>query len=293
MDWQFQLISIYITVCEAWKKGICGVVQRFSNHSLFALTDEEVVCIYLFGILSGCTTVKGVYDYTDRHLRDWFPTLGGYAAFCYRLNKISGGFTALCSEIVKSKENRLAVNWVTDSFPIILAGSRRSGYAKVAPELADKGFCASKDLYFYGVKLHCVGELQPQTIPLPSFIGVAPASTNDNRMFEQISSELHNCKIFGDKAYADSEHRTHLAKNQDVQLLTPTKKIKGGFGFAGPDYFSTWVSAIRQPIESLFNWLQEKTKIQNASKVRSSAGLIVHIFGRITAALLLMTNFNL
>jgi len=41
------------------------------------------------------------------------------------------------------------------------------------------------------------------------------------------------------------------------------------------------VSRIRQPIESLFNWIQEKTDIQVASKVRSSKGLMVHIFGRL------------
>jgi len=34
----------------------------------------------------------------------------------------------------------------------------------------------------------------------------------------------------------------------------------------------------------LFNWLIQKTDIQRASKVRSSKGLIVHVFGRIAAA---------
>ncbi len=39
-----------------------------------------------------------------------------------------------------------------------------------------------------------------------------------------------------------------------------------------------------QPIESLFNWLIEKTDIQRASKVRSTKGLMVYVFGRIAAA---------
>jgi len=48
--------------------------------------------------------------------------------------------------------------------------------------------------------------------------------------------------------------------------------------------FSRAVSAVRQPIESLFNWLIEKTDFQRASKVRSTKGLIVHVFGKIAAA---------
>ncbi|MBF0413197.1 MAG: transposase [Desulfamplus sp.] len=56
---------------------------------------------------------------------------------------------------------------------------------------------------------------------------------------------------------------------------------------------STLVSQVRQPIESLFNWIQEKTGIQVASKVRSFRGLMVHVFGKIAATMfLLSTKFN-
>jgi hypothetical protein len=48
---------------------------------------------------------------------------------------------------------------------------------------------------------------------------------------------------------------------------------------------------MRQPIESLFNWINEKTGIQQASKVRSYRGLLVHAFGRLAAAMLLLA-FN-
>jgi len=73
-------------------------------------------------------------------------------------------------------------------------------------------------------------------------------------------------------------------------MLTPVKGIKGQtetikmWDKAANDLFSTAVSKVRQPIESLFNWLIEKTDIQRASKVRSTKGLMVHVFGRIEAA---------
>jgi hypothetical protein len=81
---------------------------------------------------------------------------------------------------------------------------------------------------------------------------------------------------------------------QGSPLNTPVKKKKGQkelllFQFA----WSTLVSQVRQPIESLFNWIQEKTGIQVASKVRSSQGLMVHVFGKIAAAMMLLsTNLN-
>ncbi len=50
------------------------------------------------------------------------------------------------------------------------------------------------------------------------------------------------------------------------------------------DLFSSAVSKIRQPIEAFFNWLNEKTNIQRVMKVRSTAGLLVHIFGKLAVA---------
>ena len=55
--------------------------------------------------------------------------------------------------------------------------------------------------------------------------------------------------------------------------------------------YSEAVSRVRQPIESLFNWIEEKTGIECASKVRSYQGLMVHVFGRFAAAMYLLV-FN-
>ena len=51
-------------------------------------------------------------------------------------------------------------------------------------------------------------------------------------------------------------------------------------------WLSTAVARIRQPIEALFAWIEEKTGIKCASKVRSYKGLMVHVFGKLAAALL-------
>jgi len=77
---------------------------------------------------------------------------------------------------------------------------------------------------------------------------------------------------------------------QNIQMLTPIKLVKGESDCirqregAYRDLFGSAVSKVRQPVESFFNWLNEKTQIQNAQKVRSTEGLAIHIFGKIAAA---------
>ena len=53
---------------------------------------------------------------------------------------------------------------------------------------------------------------------------------------------------------------------------------------------STTISRLRQPIESYFNHIKEKVKIQNASKVRSLKGVWTHIYGKLTAFMLEFSN---
>jgi len=48
---------------------------------------------------------------------------------------------------------------------------------------------------------------------------------------------------------------------------------------------SNTVSRIRQSIEALFGWIEEKRGIECAGKVRSYNGLIIHIFGKLAAAM--------
>lgn len=80
---------------------------------------------------------------------------------------------------------------------------------------------------------------------------------------------------------------SELELEKNSIMFTPIKgqcqEIKN-WDKATNDLFSTAVSRVRQPIESLFNWLIQKTDIQRASKVRSSKGLLIHIFGKIDAA---------
>jgi len=196
----------------------------------------------------------------------------------------SGEWSSTCG-------NRFDSQMCLYTTPILIAGPKRSGRAKVASELADKGFCASKNLYFYGVKLHCVGSLRQTSLPRLRFIELAPASANDHTMFEQVSGDLTPAPIFADKAYKDKTHSQILAAKQ-ITLLTPNKKQKGLFTLPGGETFSTWVSQTRQPTQSLFSWIAAKTDIQTASKVRSLSGLMVHTFGKLAAIIMLTTRLQ-
>lgn len=286
MDWQEQLILLYLFVCKHYRDELWVYNQRMGNYANLVFTDEEVITLYLFGIIDGRRSIKKIYEYADRHLRAWFPFLPSYVAYVQRLNQAAEIFPPLLeklqldSEITKGNPVLLI-----DSFPVVLAKQGRRFTAKVAPELASSGYCSTKKLYFYGVKVHIAGRNQPGTLPIPEFVGIYGASEHDGKVFDQIRPEISGETVFGDKAYARPD-ATEAKAEYDLSVLTPVKKEKGQkYLDAADQWLSSAVSSVRQPIESLFNWLEEKTGIEAASKVRSYSGLLVHVFGRLTAGL--------
>jgi hypothetical protein len=166
---------------------------------------------------------------------------------------------------------------LTDSLPIIL--SKRAYQAKVALGIADKGFCSTKDLYYQGVKFHFLGPDRYGKMPLPEQMQFTQASANDLTVLKTLLPRLYNRWVVGDKIFASTPTNEQVAAQQ-VQILTPIKLKKGQKRLdAAHQYFSTYVSSIRQPVESFVNWLIEKTQIQSASKVRSEKGLWLHCYG--------------
>jgi hypothetical protein len=175
-----------------------------------------------------------------------------------------------------------------DSMPIITCSGKRN--ASVARELVDKGYCSTKNMYYFGLKQHALSFSRPNHLPFPENIVITQASENDLNVYRQNRGYIINRSLYGDKIYNDTEFFEYMSKINNTVMLTPVKAIKGQpetltqRDKAANDLFSISVSKIRQPIESLFNLLIEKTDIQRASKVRSTAGLLVHIFNRIAAA---------
>lgn len=237
--------------------------------------------------------IKSIHRYAKKYLLSWFPTLPSYVAFTNRLNRLSEVFPALVSHLLEDADQH-GIDFnisLIDSMPIITCSGKRAG--KVATQLTSKGYCSTKKLHYYGAKLHGIAFRRTGKLPMPEVFALSPASEHDLNAVREILPQLKNRCIYADKAYANKELNESLQKNARTSIITPVKQVKGesqllrNFNKAADDLFSAAVSRVRQPIEGLFNWLIEKTDIQRASKVRSAKGLIVHVFGRIAAAIAL------
>jgi hypothetical protein len=286
-----KLIKIYFQVCEKYENELKFSCMRFSNNDEPEFTDQEAMTIYLFCVnQEQRMKIKQIHSFANDYLRSWFPRLPSYSAFDNRLNRLSEAFKQLAGSLLTEYKPSTCSDdeSILDSLPIITCSGKRIG--KVASEITDKGYCSTKSMYYFGLKLHALAFKHPNKLPFPEQLLVTPASANDLTVFKNAWEGIEDRTFYGDKIYHNVDYFNNLTSSKNSIMLTPIKGVKNqsewekNFDRAYNELFSKAVSTIRQPIEAFFNWLIEKTDFQRASKTRSTAGLLVHVFGKISAA---------
>ena len=118
-----------------------------TNHADLSFSDEEVMTIFLHGVINKRRRIKEIYEDAERYLKPWFPTLPSYVAFVQRINRVCD----IVVPLIESLQSYLpmsiyfATHQLMDSMPIVMAKQGRRFKAKVAKEIATPhGYCATK-----------------------------------------------------------------------------------------------------------------------------------------------------
>jgi hypothetical protein len=217
-------------ISELYQMELQYACQRQSNNSSPDFTDQEVITIYLFALTEQkFFQVTDLYLFAKEYLHSWFPKLPFYQAFNSRLNRLCEAFKALVIGLITCyvPDDCDLKTSLTDSMPIVTC-KQKNRKAKVARELVDKGWCSTKNIYYYGLKLHLLGFRRPGTIPFPEFIGITGASENDLTAFKELLGDyIFDRVIFGDRIFSDKPYFDMMADKQNIQMLIPVKLVKG------------------------------------------------------------------
>lgn len=289
---QIKLIRLYFYICKLYEKELKWQFSRQTKNQVEPLfTDQELLTSYLFCVGNQKRfTIKSLHQYLVDHWIDWFPQLPSYQAYNRRINDMSGALVQIFRHLAayQIQHNQYDPNSsLTDSMPIITCRAVRK--AKVAPLVCTKTYCASKRISYYGVKLHGIAWPRAGKLPVLEHLFIQSAHVHDLKAQQAILATLKHRTIWADRAFISQDLSDDLER-VNSQILTPVKqdryKLKAlkQRDEAADEWLSSMISSQRQPIESLFAWLIEKVDIQRASKVRSLAGLMRHIFGRLAAA---------
>lgn len=112
MDWQLRLRTPYDFVCKLYEEQLWAYCQRFSPHVDLTFSDEDVLCIYLWGFLEKRRELRSIYDDTRRHLSEWFPRLPCVRGLCTTVESARGGVCTVTGSIAGGWPSDGGIGWL-------------------------------------------------------------------------------------------------------------------------------------------------------------------------------------
>lgn len=210
----YQIILIYC-VCDDLLK-----VFNVRDDSQVKMSTAEVMSVVLIAAL----LFYGNHDRARLILKaqGFFPNMLSKSQLNRRLHAIDpaiwqrmmGQFAETFHQLNQTNE------YIVDSFPVAACQNCRIFRAKLLRGKEYRGYCASKNTFFYGLKVHMVTSASG----CPIEVIFSTGNESDITAFRKLNLDLPaGSRIYGDRAYTDYEYEDLLLDVANTQLIAQRK----------------------------------------------------------------------
>lgn len=218
MDRDDFIILVYCLVCEHYPSIRATYGVRRGGFAP-ALTDEEVITLEICGEYFKCGTDKDLYGYFRAHYQHFFPQLRERTLFIRQAANLWQVKAALQQRLTLVSGQAADPVQLIDTFPLPVCGYTRSGRDRCFKPEADYGYCAAKDLYYYGFKLG----LRISRSGMITHFPLLPARPHDIQLLDELVEGFRGM-LPADKGFIDAVRQALLAERQGVLVITPPRK---------------------------------------------------------------------
>jgi len=217
MDREHFIITVYCLVCEHY----CAVTAaKPIRHGGFepALSDEEVITIELCGEFFKVGGDQEIFDHFHESYAAWFPQLQDRTVFVRQAANLWQVKAAIQQRLTIVSGQADDPVQIIDTLPLPVCGYTRSARDHCFKPDADYGFCAAKQLKYYGFKLG----LRLSRRGMITHFPLLPARTHDIQLLDDLVDGFAGT-VPADKGFIDQVRQTLLAE-RGVVVITPPRK---------------------------------------------------------------------
>lgn len=209
--------AILEKVEELYLQFVPAMIRLRRNIDQQKQPDTVIISTIIWGMMMGFSSQSDAYRAICAFLyvSSDFPSRSRYSRICGNLKNV---LKIIRYEYVKSLDNQ-ARYAVIDSFPCPLCATIRNRRAKLFSEIANIGYNATKELYYYGFKI----SLSVDSKGFPIAYEVTSASVHDVNMAYDLVEQAPNKQTLADKGYV-SNNLKQACHAIGVDLWTPPKK---------------------------------------------------------------------
>ena len=176
-----------------------------------------------------------------------------------------------------------------DTKPVPVVGYKRNKQHSNFPGSASYGYCASRQLNYFGYKLVVVSSLAG----IPLVYALVPAHTEEREAAETVLDSVRGCEILCDKGFIGCDWQADIARATGNRIFTP-KRINQHQ--QNPAALDRLLGHFRERIEGVFNEVQNTGRNLERLLRKTVAGVCVHVAAKMashTLRILLRQRFGI
>ena len=254
MDRDHFIISVYCLVCHHYQEIVAGRSLRKRGFAP-ALSDEEVITLEVCGEYLGFDQDEAIFDYFVAQYQAWFPQLTERTRFVRQAANLWQVKAMIQQRLTLVSGQANHAVQVIDTMPLPVCVYTRSRRDRCFKSDADYGYCAAKDLHYYGFKMGLRISRAGMIIHYP----LLPARPHDIQLLDDLIEGFQGV-LLADKGFIDDFRQQELAKKKAVELLTPPRK---NMNVRLPDPLRRIGKRWRKLIETVGSHLTERYHIAN------------------------------
>jgi hypothetical protein len=163
-----------------------------------------------------------------------------------------------------------------DTKPVPVMGMKRSKRHSDFRTKADYGYCAARQLHYFGYKLVLLTTLDG----LPVVYDLVAASTDERLAAETVLQRVNNVDIWGDKGFIGDAWQAEIFAATGNRIYTQKRVNQKA---QNPPEFDRFLNTVRERIEGVFHTLQNTGRNLERLLAKQERGLHVRVAAKLAS----------
>jgi hypothetical protein len=270
------LLTIMYVLIDDWYQQHGRHLLRGQPGVKPVCSDSEVITLLLamdFVPFPGETQFLG---FIRANYLPLFPQLPDQSQFHRRARALR----LLVEALRRTWLHQLAVTaetvFLLDTKPIPVVGYKRSNRRSAFAGSANDGYCASRNMHYFGYKLVTLTTLDG----LPVVYELVPANTDERAAAETVLGSLSGCTIVADKGFIGAHWHVLIAAQTGNQIWTVKRRNQR---CQNPKAVDRWLKSIRERIEGAFNEIQNTGRNIERLLAKTVLGVSTRVIAKMTS----------
>lgn len=272
------LLVIYVIV-DDWYLRQGQILLKGKTGRKPDFTDSEMITLMLSQDFIPYPGENQFIGYMQANYPDLFPDLITQSQFNRRARNLRLLVEALRRYWLQELDLLTQTDLLLDTKPVPVMGYKRSKRRSDFAGSAEYGYCASRNLKYYGYKLVSLCTLEG----IPVVYELVPANTEERLAAESVLYALRGCRIYADKGFIGEAWQEKIFRHTRNRIYTAKRANQAE---QNPVSFDRWLNRIRESIEGVFNEIQNTGRNIERLLAKTVIGLATRVIAKMTSHLL-------